>query len=406
MPAHARATLRGARRAGRVRSHPRRGAARRRMAACVLLALALGGAAAVGAQASTSPGQIALAERLAAEDPGAVLGGDTIVATGNGAFLFGVPDRPNVIFALGRNEVVFGGQGRNEIIALAANATVYLGRGSNYVWAGTGATVFGGAGRNLLIDTGARSTVFVRSTATQVVMYGRHGRVLCSHGARGALLYISATDLVGRTCRAVHTRVLPVSRVHGASPSPRVGAPNIVTGDGSNDNPYVAPCDDSSKLDCVVSAFPSRTLDRFGANEYVPAYRCPSDHPYLLFDGFAPYGSTWGPGVQVGEDWGDYPIGVSITHDSAVADPGYPPSSGDVLATGTLTGFPNSSATNWNGKSHWYQVKLYCTSDRCHGVSEVSDDPNIGLPPNNCLPALRHAPKRTNTRLTTRSRLL
>ena len=32
-------------------------------------------------------------------------------------------------------------------------------------------------------------------------------------------------------------------------------------------------------------------------------------------------------------------------------------------ATGTLTGFPNSSVTNWNLLGAYYRISLYCTAD-------------------------------------------
>ena len=365
-----------------------------------VLALVLVCGVAVGAPASSERAVLALAARLAAQDPGAVVGGDTIVATGDGARLFGVPRRPNFIFALGPNEVVFGGQDGNEIRALAANATVHSGNGSNFVWAGRGARVFGGTGRNMVIATGSRATVWVRSRKTKIVMYGRHGRVLCSPGARGALIYVRADDSVGRTCRRVHARVLPVSRVHGASPGRALGGAGIVSGDGSNDNPYVAPCDDPQDVDCTVSGFPVRTLDGL-RNEFVPAYKCPADHPYRSIYNFidqpnGPFGWSVGPGVGVQEDWGDYPVALSITGVSSVQDPGF---SSGVLWTGTTTGFPNSSATNWNSKSHWYRVVLHCTSNRCHGTAQLAGDrsgpnPNNGDPPANCSNGSNAAAKR------------
>lgn len=376
-----------------------RRAARWMAAVSGVLALVLVCGVAVGAPASSKRAVLALAARLAAEDPGAGVGGDTIVATGDGAKLFGVPRRPNFIFALGPNEVVFGGQDRDEIRALAANATVHSGNGSNFVWAGQGARVFGGTGRNMLIASGSRGTVWVRSRNTKVVMYGGHGRVLCSPGARGALIYVRGDDSVGPTCRRVGARVLPVSRVHGASPGRALGGAGPVSGDGSNGNPYVAPCDDPQDVDCTVSGFPVRTLDGLH-NEFVPAYKCPADHPYRSIYNFidspnGPFGWAVGPGVGVQEDWGDYPIALSITGYSYVQDSGSP----GVLWTGTQTGFPNSSATNWNTKSHWYRVVLHCTSDRCHGTAGLAGDrggpdPNNGDPPDNCSNASQAAAKR------------
>lgn len=372
------------------RARPRR-AACSTAAVCGVLALVLVCGVAVGSPASSKRALLALAARLAAQDPGAVVGGDTIVATGDSAWVVGVPHRPNFIFALGPNEVVFAGQGRNVIRALAANVTVHAGGGSTFVWGGPGATLIGGSGRDMLTDTGPRATVWVRSATTVAVLYGRHSRVLCSRRARGALIYVAASDTVSSRCRAVHARVLPVSRVHGAPTGPRVGAQQV-TGDGSNDNLHVALCDDPQDADCTVSGFPRRLVDGWpNGGGFVPAYRCPPDHPYRSIYNFidgtnGPFGWTVGPGVGIQEDWGDYPIGVSITGVSDVQDPGLP---GGVLWTGTKTGFPNSSVSNWNWRAHWYRVVLHCTSNRCHGTSQLAGDrggpdPNNGDAPGNC----------------------
>jgi hypothetical protein len=51
--------------------------------------------------ASASGHQFGSPGRLAALDRGARLGGKTIVATGSGAGVFAVPDRPNFIIAVG-----------------------------------------------------------------------------------------------------------------------------------------------------------------------------------------------------------------------------------------------------------------------------------------------------------------
>jgi hypothetical protein len=137
-----------------------------------------------------------------------------------------------------------------------------------------------------------------------------------------------------------------------------------VTGDGSNGNPYTAPCS-TSGVDCTVNSFPARALGGFWSNEYVPAYKCPADHPYLLYRYYAPFGTTLAYGVEVG---GLGPVGVSITGISStkVPRPGLPPLD---MVTGTLTGQGYSSATNWDGDGSAYTVILHCTSDQSDGYT-------------------------------------
>jgi hypothetical protein len=145
-----------------------------------------------------------------------------------------------------------------------------------------------------------------------------------------------------------------------------------VTGDGSNDNPFRAPCDRGG-VDCTVSAFPKRTLSGPWANEFVPAYQCPDGHPYLLDESYAPPFTSWGHGVEIREDQSDFAIGVSISGHKLVDSP-YP---NDVFGA-TQTGFPNSSATNWLwGGTHWYKVVLHCTSNACRSTDLVG-------PPTGC----------------------
>jgi hypothetical protein len=106
-----------------------------------------------------------------------------------------------------------------------------------------------------------------------------------------------------------------------------------------------------------VDAFAGRSLTGLWANEYVPAYQCPQlDHPYLLHQDYVPFGTTVPDGVEV---VGLGPIGVHITGTNI--DPAG-------FAFGTLTGFPNSSATNWTiGSTNSYKVILHCTSDSNNG---------------------------------------
>lgn len=94
------------------------------------------------------------------------------------------------------------------------------------------------------------------------------------------------------------------------------------------------------------------------ANEYVPAYKCPPSHPYLYDHSYAPAGTALPGGVGVS---GLGPIGVSITgiKTTQVTVQGIT----SAYTTGTDTGFPNSSATNWELGTNSYRVELHCTSD-------------------------------------------
>lgn len=115
---------------------------------------------------------------------------------------------------------------------------------------------------------------------------------------------------------------------------------------------------------CTVS-FPERTLSGFWANEFVPAYRCPTsgnfykDFPYLVNQNYAPEGTSLRNGVEV---QGLGPIGVSILRVSDTTALYH--STGHLYATGTET--DASSATSWTTGSASYHVVLHCTNDARH----------------------------------------
>jgi hypothetical protein len=153
-----------------------------------------------------------------------------------------------------------------------------------------------------------------------------------------------------------------VSRLAGSLEASKASA---IQGDGSNDQPYSAPCGNPGLVDCTITAFPSRHLTGLWANEYVPAYRCPSDHQCLLDKRYVPDGVLVPPGVEIDEgvppDGSLWPIGIFIGNFSAVNTPN------GVFTTGTRTGALNSSATNWSTGTAGYRVILHCTSDSSHG---------------------------------------
>jgi hypothetical protein len=330
-------------------------------------------ALAVSAVAIAGPAHSRLAVRLASRDPGARVNGDTIVVTGGGAGVHGARGRPNLIAALGSRETIVGGNRGDNLAALGDRVTIIGGGGNDLLYGGREATLVGGGGRDLLVDRGANA--IIRAGSGDVVIgSGRHDRVMCSRGSRNVTVYAGRSDPVSSRCRAGHGRVLPLRRLRRVRQSARAAAAGVVTGNGSNDHPFSAPCDNPGNVDCTISAFPERTLSGAWANEYVPAYVCPSDHPYRLNKNYAPSFNTWGPGVEIVRDDVSglgFPVNVLITGNSYFNER-TPPN----LFSGTLTGFPNSSATNWLwGGTHHYRIVLHCTSDRCHGTDLVGRPP-------------------------------
>jgi hypothetical protein len=139
------------------------------------------------------------AGRLAGLDPGARLGGDTIVATGRGEQIVGVPHRPNFIVALGSGETIAGGAGNEELGTLAENGTIRGGGGNDLLYGGRGATLIGGAGRNLIIDAKDDATVRLTSPGTRSSSHGATTGC-CAQRAFGtrSSMRVRATPLVRR----------------------------------------------------------------------------------------------------------------------------------------------------------------------------------------------------------------
>jgi hypothetical protein len=348
------------------------------LAAFVLAALVISPAA------IASQVDLRLAARLAARDPAARVNGSTIVATGAGARIYGGRGRPSFVAALGSGETIIGGKGNDDLAALGDNVTIRGGRGNDLIYGGRGARLISGSGHDLLVARGANATIQITGSKDTVVVYGAHDRVLCSRSSRNDTIYAGKSDSVSRTCRGNHARILSLRQLP-TSGGPVVGAPSgdqpqlrhpirataaAVTGDGGNGDPFVAPCDDPQNVDCIITAFPARTLSGGWANEYVPAYKCPPDHPYLLDRTYAPPFTTWAQGIEIWEDIWQNPVAVSITGMSRFKD----------LYAGTATGYPNSSATNWAwGGTHWYRVVMHCSSNRCHGSNAVGPPRGCGL---------------------------
>lgn len=326
---------------------------------CALAAL---GATTVAGCGSSSPNPVDQASRLRQLNPGARIGGDTIVATADNQRVLGSQSRPNFMMGLGKNETIVGGPGDDELGAFGTNDTIVAGPGTDQLYGGPGSTLDGGTGRNLLTEYGDNGTIRVTSSGDEVVMSGEHDRVLCSPTSRNDTIYKNQSDYVDPTCTRNNAVVLPLS--HPQLTAARTPAARV-SGAGTFNDPYVTACNSDppppslglSPDDCEVSGFQSRDLFGTWKSESIPAYQCPADHPYLLSRAF--------------RDSKELPLGVGyLTYMADVyinSINGAKSQFGSDYFVGT-SAF-QSSATNWNPNIFDkdargnYKIILYCTSN-------------------------------------------
>ena len=306
------------------------------------------------------------AKHVLSEDPGARVGGDTIAVTGGGERVRGVPDRPNFILALGSGETISAGSTNSELGSLGRHDTVVAGGGHELIVGGPADKIVAtGAGHDLLVDAHPNATIWLHGSDDEVIVSGRHDHVVCSGHAHGEEIHDTRTDTVSQSCLKHHDQVKPDARtsLHAAriarAPVAHTAA---VSGDGTDNDPYTAACDQAdAKRSCTVS-FPARTLSGLWANESVPAYSCPgvggsvsyTPFAYLSNQTYAPAGTTLPNGVEI---QGLGPIGVYLRPKRTLQFTGINFQLAD-YSTGTLR--DGSSATNWTVGSASYRVILHC----------------------------------------------
>lgn len=304
------------------------------------------------------------ASELVGRDPGKRVGGNTIVVTGDGEDVLGVPDRPNFIIALGSGDKITDEGQNSELGALGENDTIVADRSHELIVAGPhGKVIVAGSG-DMVVETHSDGTIMLESSGDEVIDTGRHDHIICTRAAVHDTIHDNKSDTVNRMCHKNHDPVDPVASSGATSAeAPAAHAAQSVSGDGSSGNPYVAECTSPQDVVCTTPYFPSRSLTGLWANEYVPAYQCPPSHPYLYNQRYAPAGTSLVHGVSV---LGLGPIGMSITgfKTKDVTSNGITSS----YEIGTDTGFPNSSATNWETGTNSYQIQLHCTSDTQYAV--------------------------------------
>ena len=340
-------------------------------------ALAAAPITATSDDAQSSAPQPGLLARLLRLDPGARLGGNTHVATASKAVLVGVPGRVNFMIGLGPRQRIMGGARHDQLGARGAGSLVRGGRGNDLIHGHHGRQVlsggrghdhiFGGRGRDRLhggpgndrlVDHQGATVVITGTGLNRVDVADGDGdeRVVCTRGSINRIR-VDRGDRLHPRCRRA-TSSVSYLRPAREAPAARVAQQQTVSGAGTHDSPYTAACDDETQNPCLISAFAARSLTGFWTNEYVPAYKCPTSHPYLYKNEYGPAGSDLLGGVEVS---GLGPVGVSIT--------GFFSVDLDTVwrITGADTGFTNSSATNWTTGTNSYQVKLHCTKSASLG---------------------------------------
>jgi hypothetical protein len=327
-----------------------------------LAAATLALAALTGAVAPADHG--GLAKHLHKLNPGGLLGGKSIIGTQPGQQLHGVHGKPSFMIALADGITIHGASANDELgVGAHANDVRIIApdSGHSLIVGGPGSTiVVGGKGHNHVVSHAKGAKIVLKSPYDEVVANGRDTRIVCTEHASHELIKVDEGVDVSDRCRGHHDRIKTIGEGSHESKRPRRTArAAAVTGTGTNENPYTAQtCNGSVGVGCQLK-FPPRTLTGLWANEYVPAYRCPTESPWLMDTEHAPFGTHLPDGVEV---LGLGPVGVSINRILTVPDPG---SIGTVgKPAGTETGLGASSATNWTIGTVSYQVVLHCTSNR------------------------------------------
>jgi hypothetical protein len=300
-----------------------------------------------------------LANHLHQLNPGANAGGKSIVGTKPGQSLHGVHGKPNFIIALGDDETIHGASANDELGAIGEDVKIVpSSHGHTLIVGGPHSKiVVTGKGHNLIFSHAKGATIVLESPGDEVIANGPHDKITCAKHSSHELIEIAKGETVSKSCKGHHDTIEPAPAISLSAHSSRATAHRsaIVVGLGTNENPYVAACDDQSQVDCTVSSFAGRTLNGLWANERVPAYQCPANHPYLLNQSYAPFGTSIPKGVEV-EGLG--PVGVYIEDINSASSP-----------FRVRTRADSSSATNWTLGSASYRVILHCTSNSAHGFT-------------------------------------
>jgi hypothetical protein len=137
--------------------------------------------------ASPAGGRGPTAAELAAKDPGALHGGNTVVVSKRAARVHGVPARKNHMAGLAAGAKIHGGSGHDELGARAPRVTLRGRGGRDVIHGGRDGTLIGGPGPDLLTATRSGATAKA-GPRDYVVLRGRGDRVVCRSGARDVVI--------------------------------------------------------------------------------------------------------------------------------------------------------------------------------------------------------------------------
>jgi len=298
-----------------------------RAVALLLVALVAVSAGAGVASAANPRGR---ASRLLARDPGALVGGNTIVGTDNGEHIFGVPNRPNFIIGLRSGETIRGGRRADQLGALGRNATIRGGPGKDLIHGSPlRDVIYGGPGNDLIINRRGPATIY---TGTG------HDRVSCAPG-KVDRVFAGRGDSVAPSCRRAHG-----SQVTYRRPTPTAAGSAHVARDPNG-------CTNNPNVNCEYLAA-SGSLPGLWWNQKTPERQCPPDHQYLLLKDYVPYGTN-------------APFGVEIVN---IGNVGFF-AARLIRPDDYVVGAREGSVTNWaipSSTQRW-EMWLHCTSDKSQG---------------------------------------
>jgi hypothetical protein len=288
-----------------------------------------------------------LAEHLRKLDPGALVGGKSIVGTEPKEELHGVHGKPNFIIALGDEETIHGASADDQVGAIGKGVKlVPSNHGHSLIVAGPDSeVVVTGKGHNLIYSHAKGATIILESPGDEVIANGPHDRIVCAKHSSQELIEVANGEQVSKSCKGHHNETEPLA---SSSLSARSSAARAHASAG--DCVF-------ADVDCTES-FELRTLNGLWAGEQVPKYSCPGNHPFLLNHSYAPFGARVTPGVE--------PVVVGGLIGFDIPGAGYTQFyTPGLFRAVEIAG--QASATSWAFGSSSYRVILHCSSDPAHG---------------------------------------
>src|SRR5262249_54685379 len=123
-----------------------------------------------------------LAEHLHKLDPGALVGGKSIVGTKPKEELHGSHGKPNFIVALGDEETIHGASADDQIGAIGKGVKlVPSNHGHSLIVAGPDSEVLvSGEGHNLIVSHEKGAKIILESPGDEVIAKGPHDKIVCA----------------------------------------------------------------------------------------------------------------------------------------------------------------------------------------------------------------------------------